>query len=227
VEPFALAEDLANDKSAEDYAVPLIIPRAAALPRESRVAPEASRSIRNAPAAGALIGAQREIAKEGPQSRRTLVAVGIAIGLVGVVAAAMVGRRHESAAGTAPSVVQVEQVLTPASALAPQDLPQTAESATADTKPTEPIASANSAALADAAPGTTRVTLEVRPPDAKVNQRGVAVPGPPYVFDVPKGKRITVEVARAGFVTRKVVIEDKKPLISLGLVRAPQTRQSR
>lgn len=232
VEPFALAEDLTNDRAHEDDAESLKIPRAAALPREACQSPVAPAGIPNAPDTGVLAGGRRELTPESSQSRRPLVAVSIALILVGGIAAAMLGRRHEAAASGEPSVARVEQVPTPASALAHQERPQPTAPAATDTKPSEPIASANptvpaDAVPADAAPGTTRVTLEVKPPDAKVNQRGLAVPGPPYVFDVPKGKRITVEVARAGFVTRKVVIEDKKPLITLGLVRTAQTRQPR
>ncbi|HEY5959779.1 MAG TPA: hypothetical protein VIV60_24665, partial [Polyangiaceae bacterium] len=78
---------------------------------------------------------------------------------------------------------------------------------------------ANGVANATPTPNAARVTLEVKPVDAKVFLRGVAVAGPPYVFDVRKGERITVEVIRFGFVTRKVTITDKRPLLSVGMVR--------
>jgi hypothetical protein len=65
---------------------------------------------------------------------------------------------------------------------------------------------------------TTRVTLELKPIDAKVYYLGRAQPGPPFEFDIAKGQRIAVEVKRFGFVTGRVVINDKKPVISFGML---------
>jgi hypothetical protein len=63
------------------------------------------------------------------------------------------------------------------------------------------------------------VRLELKPVDAKVYIRGRELPGPPYEFDVPKDQKIAVEVVRFGFVTAKVVIDDKKPVVSFGMLR--------
>ena len=86
----------------------------------------------------------------------------------------------------------------------------TEQATAAVSEPTLPEASAR--------PETTRVKLDIIPIDAKVYYLGRQQPGPPFEFDVAKGQRIAVEVARFGFVTRKVVIDDKKPVITCGMV---------
>lgn len=73
-------------------------------------------------------------------------------------------------------------------------------------------------------PETTRVRLEIKPVDAKVILRGREIPGPPYDFDLAKGQKIAVEVVRFGFVTAKVVIDDKKPVVNFGMLRARYKR---
>lgn len=75
------------------------------------------------------------------------------------------------------------------------------------------------APVASAAPATTRVLLSLRPLDAKVHLRGHEVPGPPFVFDIAKGEHLAVEVVRFGFVTAKVVLDDKKPIVTFGMLR--------
>jgi hypothetical protein len=89
---------------------------------------------------------------------------------------------------------------------------------TAAVEPATAAASAPTSPAASAPPDTTRVTLDIKPIDAKVYYLGRAHPGPPFEFDVAKGQRIAVEVVRFGFVTRKVVIDDKKPVITCGMV---------
>jgi hypothetical protein len=64
-----------------------------------------------------------------------------------------------------------------------------------------------------------RVTIKVLPVDAKVVYRGVKHPGPPYEVEVPIGKRIALEVARKGFVTRRLVIDGSEPQVSVALIR--------
>jgi hypothetical protein len=66
---------------------------------------------------------------------------------------------------------------------------------------------------------TTRVTLDLSPIDAKVLYLGREVSGPPFVFEVAKGQRMAIEVLRFGFVTAKVVLDDKKPLVHFGMLR--------
>lgn len=76
--------------------------------------------------------------------------------------------------------------------------------------------------------GTTRVRLIVHPPDAKVGRRGYTQKGPPYEFEVPKGKRIALEVVKKGYVTRKVVLDGSAPRVTVGLTKSrTPTQRSR
>lgn len=98
--------------------------------------------------------------------------------------------------------------------------------------PENPSASAAAASAVDSpkaepagnaqSPNSTRVALEIVPSDARVIQQGRLQP-PPYVFDVPKGKRLTLELVRFGFVTQKVVLDGKRSVVKIGLRRAPNT----
>lgn len=72
---------------------------------------------------------------------------------------------------------------------------------------------------------STRVTLELMPIDARVYSHGQEIPGPPYAFDVPKGKKLAIEVKRSGYATAKVVIDGKKPLVHFGMLK--EGRQNR
>jgi hypothetical protein len=75
-------------------------------------------------------------------------------------------------------------------------------------------------------PGTTRVRLEVHPADSKVGRRGVTQK-PPYEFDVPKGKKLVLEVLRKGYTTRKVTLDGSSTRVVVGLARARSGRGSR
>lgn len=68
--------------------------------------------------------------------------------------------------------------------------------------------------------GSTRVRLEVFPADAKVGRRGFTQKGPPYVFDVPKGKKVELEVVRKGYTTRKVTLDGASPRVVVGLAKS-------
>ena len=59
-----------------------------------------------------------------------------------------------------------------------------------------------------------------------VGRRGVTQK-PPYEFDVPKGKRITLEVLKKGYVTRKVTLDGSSTRVTVGLARAKATRGAR
>ncbi|MFZ5895367.1 MAG: hypothetical protein ACOY0T_30205 [Myxococcota bacterium] len=63
------------------------------------------------------------------------------------------------------------------------------------------------------------VVIEVVPWDAKVLIAGVAQPGPPFVINVPAGKRVAVEVARRGFAPRRVVVDGQEAKLTIGLLR--------
>lgn len=221
-EPFALAEDLAAKASA-DATLPLVIPPPGGIPREALATTDKQPS-------DALPAKQ--------QLRRNAAAIVIAAGLVGVVAMTMLGHRNEGSPKLDASPARV-------SAAAPLEAPTLAETpsdktnaaappapieasaaapasaAPASAAPAPPVAaSTDSAVLAAPLAGTTQVTLELKPTDAKVLSHGAAVPGPPFIFDVPKGQHIVVEAVRPGFAARKITIDDKKQVISIGLLRA-------
>jgi hypothetical protein len=59
----------------------------------------------------------------------------------------------------------------------------------------------------------------VLPIDAKVVYRGVKHPGPPYEVEVPIGQKIAMEVARRGFVTRRLVVDGSEPQVTVALIR--------
>ena len=104
-------------------------------------------------------------------------------------------------------------------AFKPSDTPEAAResNATANQRPT--AAESAASPTATTLPDTTRVTLDLSPIDAKVLYLGREVPGPPYVFDIAKGQRMAVEALRFGFVTAKVVLDDKKPRVHFGMLR--------
>ena len=77
----------------------------------------------------------------------------------------------------------------------------------------------------DAASGSTRVRLEVIPTDAKVGRRGFTQKGPPYNFEVPKGKRVELEVVRKGYVTRKVTLDGRSSRVVIGLAKTRSTKR--
>jgi len=223
IEPFALAEDLAP-LSESDAVASLVIPPPAAVPRET-LAPAREKPSKSLPIAIGTSLTQPVPAGANASKRRRIAAIALCIGLVGVVAATIVGRRNGSVSSGAAS--DTTNLAPTVSAVAPATPHKLTDVPAVNPAPTEAVASSALSApptSAAALPGTTRVTLDVKPTDAKVILHGVAVIGPPYVFDVPDDKHIAVEVARTGFVTRKVVLDDKKPNVSIGLLYAPQSR---
>ena len=90
------------------------------------------------------------------------------------------------------------------------------------TEPSQAPESAGSTALSAPAVAarTLSVELSVNPPDAAVGYRGITQKGgPTYRFEIPEGKKIAVEVARAGYGTRKVTIDGSTQKLSIGLRR--------
>ncbi len=79
--------------------------------------------------------------------------------------------------------------------------------------PVAPSASAS-------APQTVEVTLDVTPPDAKVFVRGLMKPGsPPFTFTVEKGRRMSVEITRPGYVARRFDFDGSKTQLAVGLIK--------
>ena len=72
------------------------------------------------------------------------------------------------------------------------------------------------------------VELAVYPADAAVGHRGVMQRGgPPYAFEVPVGESLAVEVARPGYVTRKVTLDGSKARLSINLRKLPGAEPGR
>lgn len=105
-----------------------------------------------------------------------------------------------------------------ATALAPASTARTDPHPAAEAHPEKP-------AVLESSPGndkTRSVTIDVVPADAKVVYRGLKRPGPPYVVDVPAGKRIALEVARKGYVTRRVVVDGSESTLTVALIEQPR-----
>jgi hypothetical protein len=107
--------------------------------------------------------------------------------------------------------------------------PPPAPVTTAEARPAESVArkqSPSGVTTKPVPPGATRVRLEVHPADSKVGRRGVTQK-PPYEFDVPKGKKLVLEVLRKGYTTRKVTLDGSSTRVVVGLARARSGRGSR
>jgi hypothetical protein len=72
-----------------------------------------------------------------------------------------------------------------------------------------------------AEPEVTKVRLEVVPTDSKVALYGKVVEGP-LVFDVKKGTRTILEIARPGYVTRRIVLNGKKTFMRIMMTPLPK-----
>ncbi|HMA95463.1 MAG TPA: hypothetical protein VKP30_22395, partial [Polyangiaceae bacterium] len=170
----------------------------------------------------------------------TIAVILSAIVLAGVFVAMMVGRSGTEPVLSASTAGAVIPAIEPSAA---EPLPVVNEpapahsvaapSASTDESPTTatssgPVAvgaapevtSTAASAPASTPPNIVRVTLDVRPTDAKVIYQGRLQPGPPYEFEVTKGKRMALEVVRFGFATQKVVLDGRKSSVLVGLRRA-------
>jgi hypothetical protein len=123
-----------------------------------------------------------------------------------------------STVASSPPVQAVDAKAGTAPAPAPARTAATAKPATAP-------AASKAVSVPDAFSGGTRVHLEVIPTDAKVGRRGFTQKGPPYYFEVPKGKRVELEVVRKGYVTRKVTLDGRSPRVVVGLAKARSTKR--
>lgn len=184
-------------------------------------------SAEDAPVADAFSRASQPDAGSGirsvevtvPEAKRTRrwVPIAVAAAVLGLGVAVFVGQRHE--AGT-PDNVQGQpsaQAIAPPVALAPVE-PAKVPSV-ADTWATAaPIASAIAPAVGDG--DLKRVTVMVRQADAKVVMRGAAVAGPPFIVEVPKGKKVSLEISKKGYATRKLTVDGKRSTEVVGLVAA-------
>jgi hypothetical protein len=225
----------------------LAIPHAPAVPID--LVPKSNRSGRGAAESGVAkleaLGPAAEPGSadkvESPAKTKTPSRSPIAIAVVAVSLAAIVlVLKHAANDHSSPSKRAPVPVAQPAAVLQQPASGQANQKPSAMEHPVDESASAASASAAVAreaapeiasaapaearlaptpAPGMTRVRLDLKPIDAKVHLRGREIPGPPYEFDIAKGERVAVEVVRFGFVTAKVVLDDKKPVVSFGMLR--------
>ena len=211
-EPFALAEDYSVNETG-DGTTPLVIPPPPQIPIDL-----IQKTPGNRQAGDSKVGHDRVTSK---RQKYSLIAVALAsLVLIDAVVTVLHGRNHNTAKPTAQVQARVEPAPRQPATFASSDVPPVAHESNATA--TQQETAAESAAVlppASAPFDTTRVTLDLTPIDARVLYRGREVPGPPYEFDIAKDQHMAVEVLRFGFVTAKVVIDDKKPVVHFGMLR--------
>ncbi len=233
-EPFALAEDYSANE-AKDRITPLVIPPP---PSVETLPPNAAaevttdgsldlipssanatiRDVHQQEACGST-GLDRPATSERQKYRLVAVVLASMI-LVSAVLTVLHGGNRNAANPTLQVQAHIEPAPRQPASLEPSDVPPVAGKS--NPPAIQPATAAELSAIAPAAsalPDTNRVTLDLTPIDAKVYQRGRELPGPPFVFELEKGERTAVEAIRFGFVTAKVVIDDKKPVVHFGMLR--------
>jgi hypothetical protein len=111
--------------------------------------------------------------------------------------------------------------------------PVVAEAAPPATNEPEKPAVANAEPSASDAPSesapeavdsnVTKVKIEVVPTDSTIALYGKVVTGP-RVFEVKKGTRTILEVARPGYITRRIVLNGKKPFVRIMMTPLPKPK---
>jgi hypothetical protein len=234
----------------ESGSLPLARPAESALPRVATLPPIPNTASAPPPAAPSVAPASLQTPAHSPErasSRGWLWKLGAPLAIAAAALlflrsgsapepatpepkAAVETTRSEAAPVVAPPAETSSET---AVAKKPED-PPTAPSAAPEAKRAEPAEPAEPAARKSSPsgvtskpvpPGATRVRLVVHPPDSKVGRRGVTQK-PPYEFDVPKGKKIVLEVLHKGYTTRKVTLDGSSKRVVVGLTR-PRSRSSR
>jgi hypothetical protein len=129
-----------------------------------------------------------------------------------------------AAAAVAPAPATLtEPPSLPAQAAATQG--QSSPSLNAPISPTGGIVDPRAFPSGDSAATVSKVRVEVDPPDSRVAVRG-KVATAPYVFDVPKGTRIVLEVAHAGYITRRIVLDGSREYVKVGMILEPKQQDT-
>jgi hypothetical protein len=211
-EPFALAEDYSVNETG-DRTTPLAIPPPPPVPIDLIQKTPGNRQVCDIKVGHGPATSKRQ--------KYSLIAVALAsVVLIDAVVTLLHGRNHNTPNPTTQVQAHVEAAPKQPAAFASIDAPPVAQESNATA--TQQETTAESAAIFPAASDpldSTKVTLDLTPIDARVLYRGREVPGPPYEFDIAKGQHMAVEVLRFGFVTAKVVIDDKKPVVHFGMLR--------
>lgn len=142
------------------------------------------------------------------------------------------GRTDAARANTPDPSAEALATQPQASAVTPSEQaapPQASAVASTEAEPLLPPPSSESeadeaGAEPPSSPAKKSVVIEVVPWDAKVLLAGVAQPGPPFVVTIPEGKRVAFEVARKGYIPRRVVVDGSEEKLFVGLLRPKGAR---
>jgi len=231
-----LSEDFANG-SGSDRITPLSIPPPPGVPSDLVLAGTIRRSSNLLDGAGGtttaspsepspakavlsnFISTNTVTPEKAASNRRKSSKIAVMLAALGAIAAVL-GLLHGRAQRT-PAVLH-DPLATPKDQTPKLDVavsaPTQAAPANAEPAPVPSVSTAAEVPTAAPAPSnSSRVALELMPIDAKLYSHGHEIPGPPFVVDVPYGKRLALEAKRAGYVTARVVIDGKKPLVHFGM----------
>jgi hypothetical protein len=163
-------------------------------------------------------------AKPSVARRRTLLSGVATVALLGLFVAVFAGREKKEAlpvfAEEGSSAAVVAAPTAPAALVATPEPVTSAPVVTASPVASESLPQnvPSKGTVAPSGSQVVRVTITLTPSDSKLSYRGVAVAGPPFVVEVPKGKKLSLEASRKGFVTRKVTVDSTKTDVLVGLV---------
>jgi hypothetical protein len=246
-EPFGLAEDLHLETLPLDLPKTPGVPKAPGVPKEAQGLAEAStptvlvsdNSAVEAIVRGPAPSSARNLMVTAPSirlkskaaggRRKPFLSVVGAVILVGLGVAIFAGRGHKDVVSVAlndpnpgaalPKAVEpAAPVPAPPEPIAVQQAQAEAQAPSAASSNPDAPASEPPKSGANPNADTVPVTVKLIPPDAKLVFRGSAVEGPPFVIDVPKGKKLSMEASRRGFVTRKITIDSTKDSVTFGLI---------
>jgi hypothetical protein len=130
-------------------------------------------------------------------------------------AVAVATQRQESASSPASSSPSEAVSTQAAPAVQPIAIPP------ATNAPEKPAVNAGAPKTdTEATTDITKVKIEVVPTDSTVALYGQEIKGP-LVFDVKKGSRTVLEVARPGYITRRIVLDGKKSFVRIMMKLSP------
>jgi hypothetical protein len=98
---------------------------------------------------------------------------------------------------------------------APVATPAAASAAPRDER--EPTALASAPVQPVDAGETVAVQVKIKPDGAQLFQKGKYVGRCPFTLELTRGERRTFEVVAPGYVTRRLVLDGSKPVISFGM----------
>lgn len=133
------------------------------------------------------------------------------------------GRRHYAAAATPSRNLALPANTAEMKAVDSSAPSETASSLSAPTSPQTGIVDPKAFPSNEGAAAAAKVRVEVDPPDSKIAIRGRLATAP-YQFEVPKGTRVVLEVARAGYITRRIVLDGSRDFVRIAMIPEPKTQ---